>query len=162
MSYDPAQLGTNAVYRIRLTLQDNQTDEFLQDAEIKYFLTKNNNNEDQATLEAAYAVLALLSTQARSREGQLEIYSAYDQYADFLDQLVKNLTANGMLAPVLVGGVRTSEVNRVDEDDESRDGGYDQDYLFDQTERTFGGGSIAAGTEFNNRDTNNTFRLRRP
>lgn len=93
---------------------------------------------------------------------QIEIYAeSFNKYRDFINDFLEK-AASSMSSVVLVGGVRQSEVDRVCEDDESVNGGYEQDYLFNQTERTFGGGSIAAGTEFNNRDARNTFRLRRP
>ena len=161
MSYDPTQLSTNPVYRLRLTLQDNDMDEYLVDEEYQYILDKNNGDEDIASLEVARTILSRLAQFERSREGQIEIYAdSFNRYKEFINDFLEKAAAS-MTSVILVGGVRQSEVNRVREDPESRPAEYSESYLFDQTERTFGGGSIAAGTEFNNRDDDNTFRLRR-
>lgn len=162
MSYDPAQLSTNPIYRMRLRLQDNDDDEYLVDDEYTFLLAENNNSEGLATVAAATSILARLAQFERSREGQIEVYAdSFGRYKMFLEEFLRTSATNN-LSVVLVGGVRRSEVDRVQSDDESMGPGYTQDYLFNQIQYTYGGGSQAAGTEFNNRDGDNSFRLRRP
>lgn len=81
MSYDPSRLeedsNTGLIYRIRLTLQDNQgplpTDppdsgfEWLSDSEINWFILKNPNNFVGAVLDAARSIQAALAYQVRSK-----------------------------------------------------------------------------------------------
>lgn len=77
MSYDPNDLATNPIYRLRLTLQDTDADEYLVDGEYQYILDKNNGDEDVSVLEAARAILARLAQFERSREGLFKHWLPY-------------------------------------------------------------------------------------
>lgn len=164
MSYDATQLGSNAIYRMRFTLQDNSNDpevEFLLDAELQYLLDKYSGDEGAATLEAAKVMLAQFAQYVRQREGQVEVYGSemFDNWKDALQDLEKELIASSKSAAIIVGGVVKSRVNAIKDDPESVGGGYEQGYLYNQITQTAGNRPIAARTSRTSTSSGTSFKL---
>ena len=139
MSYDDTMIATSAIYRIRFTLQDTMVDnEFLSDAELQYILTTRNDDEPLATLDAARRMLAQFAQYTREREGLIEVYGneVFNQWKRYLDDLVKDLASGGTVGYTLIGGVQRTEVDRVKCDQESVDGGYEQNWIANKRTHT--------------------------
>jgi hypothetical protein len=58
MSYDPNQLETSPLYRVRLQIGDTNPSEMLTDAEISHFLTSNHDAVLPASIEALRVIIA--------------------------------------------------------------------------------------------------------
>lgn len=161
MSYDPTQLSSSPVYRLRFKLQDNDVDnEFLVDDEYQYVLDKNSGNEVLSCLEAARRILAQLSQMTRQRENSVEVYGniLFDQWRQYLNELIEELLAGNVDGLVLIGGVSAAEIDRVRSDEDSVGPGYTLNYLEDQRTHTFGSG--LSGTNRFRRSSLTSFRLK--
>jgi len=163
MSYDPNLLMSVPIYRIRFRLQDvwdNEEEEFLKDAELEYLLSANGNDEGIATLAAARTIMARSAQYVREREGLIEVYGnqLFDNLKDLIDELEKEFASRS--ANIIIGGVVRTEVVRVEDDLESVGPGYQQNYLFRDTNSNIGGGSRAVGTRGNRNARDRGFRLR--
>lgn len=144
MSYDPTQLSTVPIYRIRFTLQDTDVqNEFLTDDELVYLLTKNNDNEQLATMEAARRMLAQFAQYTREREGLIEVYGneIFDQWKEYLGELIKDISGSSTISTFIIGGVVKSEVDRVKCDPESKGNGYETDYIANRRTHTTASGA---------------------
>lgn len=61
-TYDPSKLNEQPLYQVRLMLGDTEIDTpLLQDEEITFFLTQNNNNVLNACITACYSIISKLS-----------------------------------------------------------------------------------------------------
>jgi hypothetical protein len=155
MSYDPTLLSTVPIYRIRFTLQDTDPDnEFLVDDELTYLLSKHGDNETLSTVDAAKRMLAQFAQYTREREGLIEVYGneIFNQWQEYLKDLIKDLTSSSTVSYMILGGVVKTEVDRVKCDGESVDGGYEQGYIDNQ--RTWLSSNLLG-----RRNLNNPFRL---
>lgn len=107
---DPAN---NAVDRVRLAVGDIWDDmEMLTDADYQYFLTRNEGNENRATMDAIKAILFKLARMTRERTGDIEVYGGewFDHYYKMLLLLLKDPNAAISLAVPYAGGISKTDM----------------------------------------------------
>ncbi len=105
--------ATNINDRVRLIVGDTNVQyEYLDDSVYEYLLTKYNNNETAAALEAARYILGSLAKYSRQRTGDIEVYGAemFKNYKDFLVELLRNPQMLLDRATVYAGGVSKSDM----------------------------------------------------
>lgn len=108
---------TNAVDRIRLAVGDIWDDmEMLTDEDYEYFLERNENNENRATMDAIRAILFKLARMTRERTGDIEVYGSdwFNNYYKMLLLLLKDPNAALSLAVPYAGGISRSDMLRND------------------------------------------------
>lgn len=108
---------TNAVDRIRLAVGDIWDDmEMLTDDDYEYFLERNQNNENRATMDAIKAILFKLARMTRERTGDIEVYGSdwFNNYYKMLMLLLKDPNAALSLAVPYAGGISRSDMLRND------------------------------------------------
>lgn len=107
---DPANSATD---RVRLNVGDTDPNyEFLDDTTYQYLLNKHNNNEKQATLEAAKYILAFIARYTRERTGDIEVYGNefFKNYRDWLLELINNPNFSNILAKPYAGGISKQDM----------------------------------------------------
>jgi hypothetical protein len=110
---------TEAVDRVRLMVGDVTDLEIFPDNVYEYYLSKNNNNENIAAKEVAYAILAVLSQNTRSRLDRIEVFGnlVFEQYLTFLKEYIKNPNGPLSLGGIYVAGNEVADVvNNMNDD----------------------------------------------
>lgn len=99
------------VDRMRMRLGDWDDVTILPDHVYEYYLTANDNNEKAATVEAAYAILAILTHNTRERLDRLEFYSQqqFDQHLTLIREYIRNPNSSFNTAGIYAGGVDREE-----------------------------------------------------
>ena len=110
--------STSATDRVRLNVGDIWPDmEWLHDEDYQYFIDKNNGNENRATLDAARALLFVLTRFTRERTGDIEVYGGdiFSNYFKALQLILKDPNIAISVAMPYAGGISRSEMhaNRV-------------------------------------------------
>lgn len=92
-----------------------EAESLLSDAEIQYFLDKNNGSVRRASLDAAKTVLFILAQNVREKTAlELELYNQqwYEQYANTLKMYIKDpnysIAINGAMP--YAGGISVEDV----------------------------------------------------
>lgn len=111
--------ATNPIDRIRLNVGDIWADmEWLHDEDYQYFLDKNNGNENRATMDAARALLFVLTRFTRERTGDIEVYGGdiFSNYFKALELILKDPNIAISLAVPYAGGIDRLDMhmNRLD------------------------------------------------
>lgn len=109
----------SATDRVRLNVGDIWPDmEWLHDEDYQYFIDKNNGNENRATLDAARALLFVLTRFTRERTGDIEVYGGdiFSNYFRALELILKDPNIAISLAMPYAGGISRSDMhaNRID------------------------------------------------
>lgn len=116
--------STSATDRVRLNVGDVWPDmELLHDEDYQYFIDKNNGNENRATLDAARALLFILSRYTRERTGDIEVYGGdiFSNYFKALELILKDPNIAISLAMPYAGGISREDMhaNRMNRDNNS-------------------------------------------
>lgn len=109
--------ATNPIDRLRLIVGDTMVEiEYLSDETYQYLLTKYENNETPAALEAARYILGSLARYSRQRTGDIEVYGAemFKNYKDFLVELIRNPQMLLDRAQAYAGGISKSDMQAND------------------------------------------------
>lgn len=107
----------SATDRVRLIVGDIATEfEYLSDETYEYLLDKYDGNETAAALEAARYILGSLAKYSRQRTGDIEVYGAemFENYKDFLLELIKNPQLLFDRAQAYAGGISKSDMENND------------------------------------------------
>lgn len=110
---------SNPVTRVRVSVGDHFPDfEYLTDETYAYLL--GSKTEAEATRQAAIWILAQLTSGARERTGQIEVYGAdrFKNYLDFLKEMINNPSISPVVPVPYAGGISKSDMylNRIDPD----------------------------------------------
>lgn len=111
------------VEKVRLEIGlSGQAIDILSDAEIQYFLDKNNNSVKKASLDAAKTVLFILSPFTHERSDMLEIWNHtwFENYMKVLQLYITNPNFSIALeqAKVYAGGISVTDIrNNVENSD---------------------------------------------
>ncbi|UAV89663.1 hypothetical protein [Pseudomonas phage COT4] len=104
----------SATDRVRLNVGDIWPDmEWLHDEDYQYFIDKNNGNENRATLDAARALLFVLSRYTRERTGDIEVYGG-DIFSNFyraLELILKDPNIAISVAMPYAGGIDRQDMH---------------------------------------------------
>ena len=116
--------STSATDRVRLNVGDIWPDmEWLHDEDYQYFIDKNNGNENRATLDAARALLFVLTRFTRERTGDIEVYGGdiFSNYFKALQLILKDPNIAISLAMPYAGGISRQDMhdNRMNCDNNS-------------------------------------------
>ena len=109
---------TNPVHQIRAAIGDPNT-EFVTDATILSALATSSSDQDIAALKVVNLMCNAFSTLAdREREGGVEVYytNLYERYTKLKDGLKKKIGYKSPSAGIIIGGVSSSEKNKIWED----------------------------------------------
>lgn len=104
---------SNPIMQVRLNVADTFSDvELLKDAEYQYFLDKYDGNVNRATLDAARAILFVLSRQTRERIDVLEIHGDQwaRQYREALIEMLRNPELSLSIAMPYAGGISKQDM----------------------------------------------------
>lgn len=82
--------------RVRLTIGDTSSDPFLTDAEIRYFLSENNDNVLEAAIHSAEAIAAQLAPEVNYQASTLrqEAAQAFEHFNRVADRLRERAERN--------------------------------------------------------------------
>lgn len=105
-----------AINQVRLLIQDNDvTFPFLSDAEVEFFLERNENNVDRSAIEAAKVILLQLSMRSTSETVDLFTITgknAAEQYRMALELFLKSPSMNPVLNGIVgyAGGISLADI----------------------------------------------------
>lgn len=116
--------ATSATDRVRLNVGDIWADmEWLHDEDYQYFIDKNNGNENRATLDAARALMFVLTRFTRERTGDIEVYGGdiFNNFFKALQLILKDPNIAISVAMPYAGGISQEDMhaNRMNPDNHS-------------------------------------------
>lgn len=116
-------LTNSATDRVRLRLGDVSAPYILEDATIKYYITKNNSNENRAYRDLLTVVLFSLSRFTRERAGDIEVYGSeyFRQYFDAVKLALSNPDLNYVVAMPYAGGISRTDMATNQQDTDAVD-----------------------------------------
>lgn len=104
------------IQQVRLLVQDNDvTFPFLSDAEVEFFLERNENNVDRSAIEAAKVILLQLSMRSSSETVDMFTITgknAAEQYRMALELFLKSPSMNPVLNGIVpyAGGISLADI----------------------------------------------------
>ena len=115
-SYSTISLATNKKNQVRLLIGDtNSSFPILQDEEITFFLTENDDSVLAAAIDCCEAAAAEFSKEADTKNGALSVKASQrsEQYLVMAEKLRLRLSS---YSDIFVGGATWSDVNDLDDD----------------------------------------------
>lgn len=122
---------------VRFCIGDSSA-ELISDATINALLAANDDNINKTCLAALKAIVADLAKMANEELGDSKIWATdlYKQYSDLLNKLLKDPAYLGVPISHNFGGVSKAEVDRVNNNSDSRGAGISQgDYTSESSDK---------------------------